>query len=78
PGDDAVAVASKIAHDDPEPFAAALGLPPAVDAVLARAMARRPEDRFPTCDAFGAALSRALTLPAGLLDAPAGAPALPA
>jgi serine/threonine-protein kinase len=64
PGDDAVTVAARIANDDPEPIAAALGLPPAVDEVLRRALARPPADRFPTCEAFGAALARALTMPA--------------
>jgi serine/threonine-protein kinase len=64
PGDDAVTVAARIASESPEPFAAAAGLPPAVDAVLARALSRLPEDRFPTCEAFGAALARSLSLPA--------------
>jgi serine/threonine-protein kinase len=62
PGDDAVTVAARIASESPEPFAASLGLPPAVDDVLTRALSRRPEDRFPTCDDFGAALSQSLSL----------------
>ena len=66
PGDDAVAVAAKIAHDPPERFAVALGLPAAVDAVLARGLARAPEDRFPSCEAFGAALARSVTPVAAL------------
>jgi serine/threonine-protein kinase len=61
PGDDAVTVASRITHDAAEPFAAALGLPPAVDEVVLRGLARAPEDRFPTCEAFGAALSASLS-----------------
>ncbi|MFT3764426.1 MAG: serine/threonine-protein kinase [Minicystis sp.] len=64
PGDDAVSVAAKITHDDPEPFATVVGLPPAVDEVLKRALARAPEERFPSCEAFGAALARVLGLPA--------------
>jgi serine/threonine protein kinase len=37
-------------------------LPPAVDQVLARAMAKAPEDRYPTCLDFAAALSSACGL----------------
>lgn len=37
------------------------GLPPALDAVLARAMARRPEDRFPSAQAFAEAFDAAWT-----------------
>ncbi|MFI9510069.1 serine/threonine-protein kinase [Nocardia sp. NPDC052566] len=37
------------------------GLPSAVDAVLTRALAKRPQDRFETCVAFAAAAQRALT-----------------
>jgi serine/threonine-protein kinase len=37
------------------------GLPPALDAVLARAMAKRPADRFGSCAEFAAAARRALT-----------------
>ena len=71
PGDDAVTVAARIAHDDAEPVARALGLPPVVDEVLGRALARRAEDRFPSCEAFGSALARALTMPAAREPAPA-------
>jgi serine/threonine protein kinase len=42
PGDDAVAVASHIAHEPPERRAARASLPEAVDEVLARGMARAP------------------------------------
>jgi serine/threonine protein kinase/DNA-binding beta-propeller fold protein YncE len=41
-------------------------LPPAVDAVFSRAMAKSPPDRYPTCLAFAAALREAL----GLQDQP--------
>jgi serine/threonine-protein kinase len=60
PGDDAVAVAAKIANDAPEPFAARLSLPAAVDEVLGRALDRRPEKRFASCAEFGVALAEAL------------------
>ncbi len=63
PGDDAVAVATRIANEPPERFAASIGLLPAVDEVLARALDRHPELRFPTCEAFGAALAQALCMP---------------
>jgi serine/threonine protein kinase len=39
-------------------------LPPAVDAVLAQGMAKRPEDRWPTAAAFAAALTNAAAAPA--------------
>ncbi len=70
PGDDAITVAARIASDTPDRFAGDLGLPPAVDEVLARALARRPEDRYPTCDAFGAALSRSLSAPVEAVQTP--------
>jgi serine/threonine-protein kinase len=35
------------------------GLPPALDAVLAKALAKEPEDRYPTCMEFAAALRAA-------------------
>ncbi|MBF6182733.1 serine/threonine protein kinase [Nocardia otitidiscaviarum] len=40
------------------------GLSPAVDAVIAKAMAKRPADRFHTCAEFAAAARRALKEPA--------------
>ncbi len=51
----------------PPPSAAALcpGLPEAVDQVLARAMAKSPADRYPTCTDFADGLSRALAAPPG-------------
>jgi len=36
------------------------GLPPAVDEVLRRAMAKAPDDRYPSCGQFAAALGTAL------------------
>lgn len=60
PGDDAVAVASLIASEDPPPFATLLGLDPAVDRVLQQALAKDPKQRFASCEDFGRALSDAL------------------
>ncbi|WP_437330490.1 protein kinase domain-containing protein [Sorangium sp. So ce381] len=60
PGDDAVSVASRIATDEPPPIARELGLPPSLDQVLARGLSKRPEDRYPSCDEFGAAFANSL------------------
>ncbi|WP_437517102.1 protein kinase domain-containing protein [Sorangium sp. So ce1099] len=60
PGDDAVSVASKIASDEPPPVARELGVPPSLDQVLARGLSKRPEERYPSCDAFGAAFADSL------------------
>ncbi|HEY1520270.1 MAG TPA: serine/threonine-protein kinase [Solirubrobacteraceae bacterium] len=51
-------------HVDEEPPAASVrnrALPPSVDPVLARGMAKRPEDRWPTAQDFAQALDSALT-----------------
>ncbi|MFI6868703.1 protein kinase [Nocardia sp. NPDC050406] len=51
-------------QNPPPPLSSARpGLPPALDMVLAKAMAKRPEDRFDTCADFAAAARRALTSP---------------
>jgi serine/threonine-protein kinase len=62
PGEDAVAVASKIQTDDPPPVSQIAGVDPPVDDVLARALSRDPRARFDTCTDFGAALSDALRM----------------
>ena len=56
---------ASIMHDvltsaPPAPSAYAPAVPPQVDQVVARAMARKPADRFPTAGAFNQALQRAL------------------
>jgi serine/threonine protein kinase/6-phosphogluconolactonase (cycloisomerase 2 family) len=48
-------------------------LPAPIDAVLSRAMAKAPDDRYPTCLAFAAALREAL----GLRASPSGPPVAP-
>ncbi len=81
PGDDAVSVASKIASDEPPSIARELGVPPSLDQVLARGLSKRPEDRYPSCDAFGAAFADSLEwaassqLPRRMLEAPVTATA---
>jgi serine/threonine-protein kinase len=62
PGDDAVAVASKIGVDEVQPMAASAGVDLHVDAILGRALAKDPRDRFETCADFGNALSEALRM----------------
>ncbi len=77
PGEDAVSVAARIANEPPARFAPAIGLLPAVDEVLGRALDRHPEARFPSCEAFGEALAQALTLPAAGALARAELPSAP-
>ena len=60
PGEDAIAVAARIGTEPPKPFPPSLGIPaPAYD-VLARGMAKKPGDRFASCEEFGLALEKAL------------------
>jgi serine/threonine-protein kinase len=62
PGDDAVAVASKIGTDEPPPLAPTAGIDAHADTVLSRALAKDPRARFETCEEFGNALSEALRM----------------
>lgn len=67
--DNPVAVIQGHMQRQPPPLASARpGLPAALDAVLARALAKRPADRFDSCTEFAAAAWRALATP----DAPGG------
>ncbi|WP_342213877.1 serine/threonine-protein kinase [Nocardia wallacei] len=50
------------------------GLPGALDGVLLKAMAKRPEDRFPTCADFAAAARRAFAAPSAPAMPVAGRP----
>ncbi|WP_372462132.1 serine/threonine-protein kinase [Nocardia rosealba] len=66
----------------PPPRASALrpDLPPAMDAVLARAMAKRREHRYASCAEFAAAAAQALTAPVAagrVTTAPVAAPRFP-
>jgi len=60
PGEDAIAVATRITTDEPTPIAEFAGLDPHVDEVLARGLAKDPHARYEDARAFGAALSEAL------------------
>jgi eukaryotic-like serine/threonine-protein kinase len=61
PGEDATAVAQRIALGSPEPIAKRRKLDPRVDQVLFRALAKDPSARFPSAEDFGRALADALT-----------------
>jgi len=60
PGEDAIAVATRITTDEPPGVAAYAGLDPHVDAVLARGLSKIPGARFEDARAFGKALAEAL------------------
>jgi serine/threonine-protein kinase len=60
PGEDAVAVATRITNEEPPPIAQACELDRHVDEVLARALHKDPDKRFPSAGEFGDALAEAL------------------
>lgn len=60
PGHDAVAVATKISTEVPPPIAAQHGLPPKLDEVLLRGLAKQPDQRFADAQTFGEALAEAV------------------
>lgn len=60
-GDTPVAVLYQVVHEDPPPLTRIVpGLPPAVETVLNRGMAKRPDERFVTVGAFAEAFQRAV------------------
>jgi serine/threonine protein kinase len=63
PGEDTVAVSNRIATEHPPRLTDLCGLDRGVDAVFARALAKRPEARYPSCHDFGRALAEALRPP---------------
>ncbi|MDQ3888954.1 MAG: protein kinase [Actinomycetota bacterium] len=65
-GESVVAVAAKHVHQPvPSILAARPGVSPRIDALIRRAMAKPPEDRFPSLDAMIAALEATLAEEAG-------------
>jgi serine/threonine-protein kinase len=63
-GGNAHSVLYKILHDEPErPGAINAGLPPAVDRVLAKALAKEPAGRYATCAELARELAEALAAP---------------
>ena len=64
-GVDTLSVADAIAHGKPSPVTriASLRAFGALDSVFNRALAKRPDSRFPSCEAFGRALANELERP---------------
>ncbi len=60
PGEDAIAVATRITTDEPAAIAEFSGLDPHVDVVLARGLSKTPSERYEDARALGLALSEAL------------------
>lgn len=60
PGDEAVAVAALVQTFEPPALAPLFHLDARVDTILARAFAKHPESRYPSCEDFGNALGDAL------------------
>jgi serine/threonine protein kinase len=64
PGDDALAIASRIATEPPPPLPVSFGADPRVvtrlDQVLARGMSKEPNKRYPSCRELGDALAEAI------------------
>jgi len=59
---DPLAVLYQHVHEQPQPLSEAVpGVPAGIAAVVMRALATRPEQRFPTAEAFGVALAEAAT-----------------
>jgi eukaryotic-like serine/threonine-protein kinase len=62
PGEDAVAVATRIATEEPPRIAEVCGIDPHVDTILARALSKNARSRYESCEAFGNALAEALVI----------------
>lgn len=63
--DDAVAlIAGHLQLDPPAPSTYRRDVPRALDEVIGRALAKRPDDRFPSCTEFAAAVAAAIEVPA--------------
>ncbi len=62
PGEDALAVASRIATEEPPRIAAVCDVPSQVDLIFARALSKNPSARYSSCEEFGRALADVLEL----------------
>jgi serine/threonine-protein kinase len=61
PGDDPASVLYRVVHERPTELRARVPtLPPALEAVIDRGLAKRPEDRFPSVQAFAGAFARSI------------------
>ncbi len=68
-GENPTTILYKIVHEEPpEPRTQRGGLPEEVDAVLMKALAKKPEDRYSSCGELAARLSEALGLSTDALD----------
>ncbi len=73
----AAVIYAHLAADPPRPSRLRPDLPPAVDAAVARAAAKHPDHRFPTCAAFLAALRAAIRIPPSRIPPSRPTPARP-
>ena len=72
PGDSVAArVYGHLNNEPPPPSSLVPALPTGFDDVVAKAMAKEPDDRYPTCRALAAAATAALTSPVAAVPAPA-------
>jgi serine/threonine protein kinase len=74
----AAVIAAHVSEPPPEVSRRAHGLPLALDPVIAKALAKNPAARYPTCLALLEAVGRGLRKPIAPAPAPASAPAPPA
>lgn len=66
-GPNQYAVIEQLCHREPPPPSRLRpGIPPQIDAIVLRALAKRPESRYPSWDAFARELSRTLPLSSDL------------
>ncbi len=66
----AVVIQRHLQQPPPRVSSVRADLPQALDTVLATAMAKRPQDRYPNCAAFAAAAAAAVNGPAAIASAP--------
>ncbi|MGH3846990.1 MAG: serine/threonine-protein kinase, partial [Pseudonocardiaceae bacterium] len=78
PRDETAALMWAHVHDDPPPVTARRpDLPPQIDNIAAQAMAKQPEDRYPTCGELALALRVLAADPAGAGTGDSALPARP-